>query len=91
MADPAGVCVRTFAIRTEAEFAQQLLSAEGIVSTLWADDGGGLLVHAPTALNPTYMTFGVQLHVPAEQAERAKSRLACARSDSPGEDTPGAT
>jgi hypothetical protein len=91
MADPGGVCVRTFANRTEAEFAQQLLSAEGIVSTLWADDGGGLLVQPATALHPSYLTFGVQLYVPSEQAEQAKSRLACARRDSPGGDTSGAT
>ena len=82
MADP--VCIRTFENRTEAEFVKQLLDAEGIPSTIWADDGGGLLVQHTTILHSPFCAVGVRLYVPAEEAGRAEAYLGRASGDASG-------
>ncbi len=79
MADP--VCIRTFENRTEAEFVKQFLDSEGITSTIWADDYGGLLYQQPSVLHPPYLAAGVRLYVPAEDANRAEACLSRVQGD----------
>lgn len=64
------VKVRSFAMRNEAEFAQQLLRAEQIESQLKGDDASGWLPHISLS------TGGFAIWVMKENLERASEILA---------------
>ena len=62
--------VRTFAMRNEAEFAQQLLRAEDIESQVKGDDASGWAPHL------SFSTGGFSIWVLEENKDRASEILA---------------